>query len=671
MSLPRGPGGGSIGGRQLRAAGGLRAAWERQQQAAELAALAGRAPQLGRSKPAFFAAQLQPVLLALRQAGGQKLPQNKDEEEEDESDGSQQGEQPQPGERPVLLLEEAAAHLRRLVALDRQAGANACLLLWLLLHMALDGEREWAGRWGNGWVMWSCLSASHAALVACAWCMCTHCFDPSSCPAFPAAGGALVQLVFAMGWQHLLLEALPLLAQQQRQRWGCWQEAQAALVAAVAAGSGGADLAQQLLQRLADRVHRQLTRYQASTSGVGGDSGECGSSALRQALLADMQSLQQLLLECPAAAIPTPAAAAALHQLQGAADACMGALMQAVQQPRADEQEQQRQERQAVFQQLCQLRARLMLSFAAAATASTDSGDSEASAPQPVVAPLLLVEVDSSSCGSSATTAAQVWRTVLQMPADVPAAAAAAAAAASAAGEGGMPLSSRQQFLAACVAVECYQQAATGVNNSNCSATAAEPTGYSFGFRPEIAALPGVRFELPPVPQGDLGPHPAAAKPTGVSAAMAAAAEAAAAEVAQDPGCLGPAQLALTAFQLAEQLAVVGSAIELAGAAGAGTSAWQLLLELGSAAAASATEPAQQRQLLLLLLHGQRAWQQRLRRALAADQQLQQRCRRELVAVANRLASGDQSCLPLFLPACMHVPTCAALVLLLLLLSCF
>jgi hypothetical protein len=152
---------------------------------------------------------------------------------------------------------------------------------------------------------------------------------------------------------------------------------------------------------------------------------------------------------------------------------------------------------------------------------------------------------------------------------------------------------------------------------------------------------------------------------------MAAAAEAAAAEVAQDPGCLGPAQLALTAFQLAEQLAVVGSAIELAGAAGAGTSAWQLLLEQGSAAAASATEPAQQRQLLLLLLHGQRAWQQRLRRALAADQQLQQRCRRELVAVANRLASGDQSCLPLFLPACMHVPTCAALVLLLLLLSCF
>jgi hypothetical protein len=456
-----------------------------------------------------------------------------------------------------------------------------------------------------------------------------------------------------MGWQHLLLEALPLLAQRQQERR--WQ-LQAALVAAVAAGSGGTDLARQLLQCLASRVQRQLEHYQASSSGGGGgsDSGEASGSALRQALLADMQSLQQLLLECHAAAVPTPAAAAALHQLQGAADACMGALMQAMQQPRADEQEQQRQERQAVFQQLCQLRARLMLSFAAAAaTASTGSSDSEACAMQPVAAPLLLLNVDSSGgSGSSATTAAQVWRTVLQMPADVPAAAAAAAAA-TAAGGGGMPQPSRQQFLAACVAVECYRQAATGVSNSNDSAAAAEHTGNSFGFQTEIAALPGVLFELPPLSLLALGPHSAAAKPTGASAAMAAAAEAAAAEVAQDPGCLGPAQLALMAFQLAEQLAEVGSATEPAGTAGAGTSARQLLLELAAAAAASATEPAQQRQLLLLLLHGQRAWQQRLWRALAADQQLQQRCRRELVAVANRLASGDQSCLPLCLPACL------------------
>ena len=59
MSLP--------GSRGLRAAGGMRAAWERQQQAAALAATAGRIPLLAASKPAFFAAQLRAVLAALQQ----------------------------------------------------------------------------------------------------------------------------------------------------------------------------------------------------------------------------------------------------------------------------------------------------------------------------------------------------------------------------------------------------------------------------------------------------------------------------------------------------------------------------------------------------------------------------------------------------------------------------
>ena len=125
-----------------RSAGGLRATWERQQRAAELAAAAERMPRLARSKPAFLAAQLQPVLLTLRQAAEDHL--QKEEEEE--------GQQPQHAVQSQLAT--AAAHLRRLVGLDRQADANTSLLLWLLLETAIAGEAKLQGGrqlWAMGW----------------------------------------------------------------------------------------------------------------------------------------------------------------------------------------------------------------------------------------------------------------------------------------------------------------------------------------------------------------------------------------------------------------------------------------------------------------------------------------------------------------------------------------
>lgn len=139
----------------LRGASGLRTAWERQQQAAQLAASAGRIPHQARSKPAFLAAQLQPVMAALRQAA---------QEQQEKREASRQGEETAQGGAGVQELEQqqeeqeqgqrygtsaaqqlktAVAQLRRLVGVDCQAGANAALLLWLLLGMvAGEGELE-------------------------------------------------------------------------------------------------------------------------------------------------------------------------------------------------------------------------------------------------------------------------------------------------------------------------------------------------------------------------------------------------------------------------------------------------------------------------------------------------------------------------------------------------
>ena len=217
--------------------------------------------------------------------------------------------------------------------------------------------------------------------------------------------------------------------------------------------------------------------------------------------------------------------------------------------------------------------------------------------------------------------AAQAWRAVSHMPASVPAVAAAAEM---------VPDSrpSRLEFLAACVAARCCVQASSAGSLSSGSAHSDDScVQSSLQLEGSIPALPGVRF-LPPCLPAGADQLRLASKRSG----MAAAAEAAAAEVDADPDRLGPAQLALASLQLAERAS--------AGPAGAADPAWPALLDLAAAASAAASEPTQQRALLALLLHGQQPWQQRLQARLGGDAQLQQRCRRDLVAVLNRLSAG-------------------------------
>lgn len=139
----------------------LRAAWERQQRAAELAAVVARIPQLGRSKPAFFTAQLQPVLAALRRAAdaeeqGAEEAVTAAELQHNPAEDRQEGQCAQPSSTAQRQLAAAASQLRRLAGVDRQAGANASLLLWLLLGAATQEEGQglrgallsgWRFRW--------------------------------------------------------------------------------------------------------------------------------------------------------------------------------------------------------------------------------------------------------------------------------------------------------------------------------------------------------------------------------------------------------------------------------------------------------------------------------------------------------------------------------------------
>lgn len=135
----------------------LRAAWERQQRAAELVAVVARIPQLGRSKPAFFAAQLQPALAALRRAAdaedqGAEEAVKAAELQQDPAEDRQEGQWGQPSSTAQRQLAAAASQLRRLAGVDRQAGANASLLLWLLLGAATQEEGQGLrGALQSGW----------------------------------------------------------------------------------------------------------------------------------------------------------------------------------------------------------------------------------------------------------------------------------------------------------------------------------------------------------------------------------------------------------------------------------------------------------------------------------------------------------------------------------------
>ncbi|PRW58655.1 thiol-disulfide oxidoreductase [Chlorella sorokiniana] len=193
----------------------LRVAWERQQRAAELAAAVARIPQLARSKPAFFAAQLQPVLLALRQAAeaekeaegeaGAAAQEQQASSEQALSAEQQEGQQSEQARSAAQRqLAAAAAHLRRLIGIDRQGGANASLLLWLLLGLATQGQ------------------GVQAALLA--------------------------SLCASLGWQALLLEALPLLLLSAQPEQQAPLADLASIAAAEAANSTDSQLQEAALQ---------------------------------------------------------------------------------------------------------------------------------------------------------------------------------------------------------------------------------------------------------------------------------------------------------------------------------------------------------------------------------------------------------------------------------------
>lgn len=423
----------------------------------------------------------------------------------------------------------------------------------------------------------------------------------------------------------MLLEALPLLLLSA-------PPAQQALLADLA-GTAAAEVASSSDPQLQAAAQQVAACLAACTQRQLEEQGSSSGSVAQQTLLALMAALQQLLLAAPAVAA-APAVSGVLQQLQVAADASMAGLMQAMQVPG-----EQQAGLQAVFQHLCQLRARLMLACAGAAAVTAGLASTAADGGETAVSMGSMETRGLHVVADSTQTTAQAWRSVLLMPPDV---AAAAAAAASAAAGSSSRHPSRQQFFAAWVAATSYQQASSSAgwgSYGGCGSSGDGGSGTALALwqpphQVEIPALPGVCFQPPALLATGTTSQ------SGAASGLEAAAEAAAAEVARDPDCLGPVHLTLAALQLAQRVAASGEGLAGGSAGAAATAAWSVLLELASGAAAMAGEPRQQRQLLLVVLHNQQAWPRRLREALAADAELQRSCRRELVAVANRLASG-------------------------------
>lgn len=422
-----------------------------------------------------------------------------------------------------------------------------------------------------------------------------------------------MELLASVGWERALIQALPLLPAQPR------RQLQRCLVGVASRDASSSSFDQTVLPLLVLDLTEHAQQLVEELRHGSSNSPESLLHAWGQ--LEHLELLQQLLLLCPAAAAQ-PTAAAALQRLQASAEACMAGVMGSLQQKGPEG----RQQLQPLFQQLCQLRGRLMLSLAL--SSSTSGSEDEAG----------VLPAD-----AAAVPAAHVWRQVLQMPANV----AAAAAKARRAMAGCKPsCPTQQQLLAACVAATCVVQ-----SMPTCVAHAAGKTGDASGRSTTCAALPGVLFELPPLPEGpalSCGHPPGGISTLGGSPqpgaladppSLATAAERAGVALERDADCLAPAQLVLASLRLAaRQGAPAGTPRPLQAAAQG--AAWERLLGLAAAAAADAADPSQQRHLLLALLHGCRPWQARLRQALATDEGLQQRCRRELVGVFNRLASG-------------------------------
>lgn len=356
------------------------------------------------------------------------------------------------------------------------------------------------------------------------------------------------------------------------------------------------------------------------------------------------------------------------RRLARAVDAPMAALLALSQHPGWST------SHQRLFQQLCQARARLamLLMPIQGGSPSVDRGSAEAG---------IMQEAEAGAGGWAqqavpACPAGDVWQQVLQLggAGGLQASSAGSAAAAATAGKAmqiqraGEDGASQALFLAAHAAVWrmwAGEVAARSFSSRLSMAPISRPPQPLPRFAAHVAALPGVTFPAPLMPIGvvaaprapaaHLQQHAAAGR--GELSPADETAEAAAL-LAQDADPLGPAGLALAALEVAQHYigsqpcshpassqqserpaaAAYADGMLAGGAPAPISAAAGVLLWLAQGAAMRVDERQRQRALLQCALHG--TWLWRLREAVAEDGAVQERCRRELVALSNRLAGG-------------------------------
>lgn len=351
---------------------------------------------------------------------------------------------------------------------------------------------------------------------------------------------------------------------------------------------------------------------------------------------------------------------------------------------------------QHLFQQLCQLRARLAMLLApvaaTSATAAQDPSGREPGDSPPASSSqgtrLAALDLQGWQLGSAPAGAAwQAWQAVLELGQPVGATGHQAAACSTAppaqqqAGSGSTRSSSSERstptctlpaFLAARVTARALLEQvapAGGEAAGQGAGTAAAPAGTgSHGaagpqlpangsalqltpeFAASVPALPGVEFLPPALPGAAAARLPEAARrqagPSGTNLPALAL-------LGSNPDPLSPAKLTLAALHLAQQHLNLGTGshhnapagqppTEHSGRDASSGAVVHALLWLGQAAAARVEGRQEQRALLECALHGERFGA--LRRAAERDVVLQDWCRRELLALSNRLAGGLGPC---------------------------
>eukprot|EP00887_Chlorella_sp_A99_P005652 scaffold1.g5652.t1 len=342
-------------------------------------------------------------------------------------------------------------------------------------------------------------------------------------------------------------------------------------------------------------------------------------------LLNSLQLMQQVLLAWPAAAT---AAAAHLRQAQAAVEASIQSSLAAIQQQQ--QQQQQLDDRtgerqQAVFQQLCQMRARLALALVQCAPgdAATSTLEEEDAAVPAGVQPELHSELDGLAAGA--------WPALLELSSGL--ASAAGGAVPAQAGSTQVPLLLAARAVAACLSgcLPCLdgreaQEEHPALQESLVSVLPAAPT--------LVPGLPGASFPAAVVP-------PALAKQRWCEQQEARPCAVAARLLTADPSALSPARLTLAVLEMLQEQAAAPDLypLHLCGRQEA-QQAWVLLLALARSAAGRVEERAQQHALLELgLLSPHFA---ALRHALHSDQALQDSSGRQLVGVSNHLTAADE-----------------------------